>query len=38
MKLTVLDRVEGRFDALGVVIAPAGCCCSSCCVAGGFAL
>jgi len=35
MKLTVLERVEERFDALGVIIAPAGCCCC-CCTAIGF--
>ena len=35
MKLTVLDRVEGRFDAPGIAIAPAGCCCC-CCTAAGF--
>lgn len=36
MKLTVLARVEDRFDAPGVVISPAGCCCC-CCAVGGFA-
>ena len=37
MKLTVLDRVEERFDTPGITIAPAGCCCSCCCAALAFA-
>lgn len=37
MKLTVLDRVEERFDAPSDAVSPAGCCCCCCCsAAGGF--